>query len=34
MFKYRITDSYYHELMRELPDTVPVSANAPEVPIV
>ncbi len=33
MFKYRITDNYYHELMREQPDTVPVSADAREVPI-
>jgi len=31
MFKYRITDNYYHELMREQPDTVRADVGATEI---
>jgi GPH family glycoside/pentoside/hexuronide:cation symporter len=33
MFKYRITDNYYHDLMRGQPDTAPIAVDAREVPI-
>ncbi|HEY3761636.1 MAG TPA: MFS transporter [Verrucomicrobiae bacterium] len=33
MFKYRITDKYYHELMGDQPAAAPVGADAREVPI-